>query len=143
VLLIVGLALLLVAAELTVVYATRFADLVGLSNLSVSAIIIGLGSSLPELSVSLVALAKNRGGLSVGNLMGSNVLDTSLVPGLGAIISPLAVPVTVLWLDLPVLALLTALVLGFLYLSPRGVKSAEAYLLLAIYAGYVFMRMGS
>jgi Ca2+/Na+ antiporter len=65
------------------------------------------------------------------------------VPGIGAIISPLFVPVAVLWLDLPVQALLTVLVLGFLYLSPRGVKPAEACLLLAIYAGYVVARMGS
>jgi cation:H+ antiporter len=142
-LLVFGLALLLLAAELTVVYAHRFAHLVGLSNLSVSAVIIGLGSSLPELSVSLVAIMKNRVGLSVGNLMGSNVLDTLLVPGVGAIISPLVVPVAVLWLDLPVQALVTVLVLGFLYVSPRGVKTAEACLLLVIYAGYAFARIGS
>jgi cation:H+ antiporter len=72
-LLLVGLLVLVVAAELTVVNAAKFATLVGLSSLSVSAIIIGMGSSLPELSVSLVALMKKRGGLSVGNLMGSNV----------------------------------------------------------------------
>ena len=43
-----------------------------------------MGSSLPEMSVSFVALLKQRGGLSVGNLVGSNVLDTLLVPGIGA-----------------------------------------------------------
>ena len=143
VLLVCGLALLLLAAELTVVYATRFAHLVGLSNLSVSAVIIGMGSSLPELSVSFIALLKNRGGLSVGNLMGSNVLDSLLVPGVGAIISPLVVPAAVLWLDLPVQALVTVLVLGFLYLSPRGVKTPEACLLLTIYLAYAFTRIGS
>jgi cation:H+ antiporter len=139
--LVAGFALLPFAAGLTVVSATEFAALVGLSNLSVSAIIIGMGSSLPELSVSMIALLKNRGGLSVGNLMGSNVLDTLLVPGVGAAISPLVIPATVLWLDLPVLALVTVLVLGFLYVSPRGVKKTEASILLAIYAGYAYMRL--
>ena len=140
-LLVAGLAVLPFAANLTVVSATDFAVLVGLSNLSVAAIIIGLGSSLPELSVSIIALLKDRGGLSVGNLMGSNVLDTLLVPGLGAAISPLVIPATVLWFDLPVLALVTVLVLGFLYVSPRGVKKTEASILLAIYAGYAYVRM--
>ena len=139
--LVAGFALLPFAAELTVVSATEFATLVGLSNLSVSAIIIGIGSSLPELSVSMIALLKHRGGLSVGNLMGSNVLDTLLVPGVGAAISPLVIPMTVLWLDLPVLALVTALVLVFLYVSPRGVKKTEASILLAIYVGYASMRL--
>lgn len=139
--LVTGLTLLLFAAELTVVSAIDFAAIVGLSNLSVSAIIIGLGSSLPELSISIIALLKNRGGLSVGNLLGSNVLDTLLVPGVGAIISPLVIPATIFWVDLPVLALLTVLTLGFLYVSPRGVKKTEAGILLAIYIGYVFVRM--
>ena len=138
---IAGLVLLLLAAELTVVSARDFAGLVGLSNLSVSAIIIGMGSSLPELSVCMVALMKDRSGLSVGNLMGSNVLDTFLVPGVGAAISPLVIPATALWLDLPVLALLTVLVLGFLYVSPRGVQKTEAGLLVAIYSGYAVVRI--
>ena len=139
--LVFGLAVLLFSAELTVVSATNFAAVVGLSNLGVSAIIIGMGSSLPELSVSIVALMKNRGGLSVGNLLGSNVLDSLLVPGLGAAISPLLVPATVLWLDLPVLALVTFLVLIFLYLSPRGVQKIEAALLLVIYIAYALTRI--
>ena len=139
--LVFGLAVLLFSAELTVVSATNFAAVVGLSNLGVSAIIIGMGSSLPELSVSIVALMKNRGGLSVGNLLGSNVLDSLLVPGLGAALSPLVVPATVLWLDLPVLALVTFLVLSFLYLSPRGVQKIEAALLLVIYITYALTRI--
>jgi len=136
-----GLILLLLAAELTVVSAADVAEVLGLSNLAVSAVIIGMGSSLPELSVSIIALLKKRGGLSVGNLMGSNVLDTLLVPGIGAALSPLVVPVTVLWLDLPVLALVTTLALGFLYVSPRGVKKIEAGILLAIYLAYAFFRI--
>ena len=136
-----GLVVLLLAAELTVVSATDFAASVGLSNLGVSAVIIGLGSSLPELSVSIIALMKNRGGLSVGNLLGSNVLDSLLVPGLGATISPLVIPVSVLWLDLTVLALVTLLVIGFLYFSPRGLQKIEASLLLVIYTSYALVRV--
>ena len=63
-LLLAGFVLLLGAAELTVTHAVGFAAYIGLSQFSVSAVIIGMGSSLPELSVSLVALWRGRGGLS-------------------------------------------------------------------------------
>ncbi len=141
VLLLAGFVLLIGAAELTVTHAVGFAGYIGLSQLSVSAVIIGLGSSLPELSVSLVALWRGRGGLSVGNLMGSNVLDTLLVPGVGAAIYPLAVPPEVISVDIAVLALVTVLVLSFLYVSPRGIKMPEALLLLAIYLAYIALRL--
>jgi len=137
-----GLVLLLFAAELTVVYAASFAERVGLSNIAVSAIVIGMGSSLPELSVSFVALLKKRGGLSVGNLVGSNVLDTLLVPGVAAVISPLVVPAAILYVDLPVLLLATILVLIFLYVTGRGVRAPEASVLLILYIGYVLVRLG-
>jgi len=136
-----GLLILMVAAEVTVVNAAKFADILGITSLAVSAIIIGMGSSLPELSVSLVALMKKRGSLSVGNLMGSNVLDGMLVPGVGAAISPLIVPNSVLFVDLPVLTAVTLLVLLFLYISPRGIKAPEAALLLGIYVSYIIFRL--
>lgn len=137
----IGFVLLLFAAELTVESAASFATEMGMSNMAVSAIIIGMGSSLPELSVSFVALLRKRGGLSVGNLVGSNVLDTLLVPGIAATISPIVVPVAVLWIDLPVLILVTVLVLGFLYVSRRGIRSIEAAILLTIYIAYAAVRL--
>ena len=137
----VGLGLLLIAAELTVVSASSFAAEMGMSNIAVSAIVIGMGSSLPELSVSFVALLRKRGGLSVGNLIGSNVLDTLLVPGIAAVISPLLVPAAILWIDLPVLIVVSLLVLGFLYLSKRGIRSIEAAILLTIYIAYAAVRL--
>ena len=136
-----GLVLLLISAEVTVRYAAEFAQEVGLSNMAVSAIVIGMGSSLPELSVSFVALLRKRGGLSVGNLVGSNVLDTLLVPGIAAAIFPMVVPSAVLLVDLPVLFVTSVLVLTFLYVTGRGVRAPEAALLLAIYIGYVAVRL--
>lgn len=137
-----GLGLLLFAAELTVASAASFAAAVGLSNIAVSAIVIGMGSSLPELSVSFVALLKKRGGLSVGNLVGSNVLDTLLVPGIAAVIYPLAIPAGVLLVDLPVIFIVTVLVLSFLYVSRRGIRLPEAIVLLVIYLAYAALRLG-
>ena len=70
------------------------------------------------------------------------MLDTLLVPGIAAVISPLIVPVAVLMVDLPVLLLVTILVLIFLYVTRRGIRAPEASVLLVIYIGYVFLRLG-
>ena len=112
-----------------------------MSNIAISAIVIGMGSSLPELSVSFVALIRKRGGLSVGNLVGSNVLDTLLVPGIAAVISPLIVPAAILYVDLPVLFVVTVLVLYFLYVTRRGIRHFEAAILMAIYLSYATVRL--
>ena len=136
-----GLVVLWASARLTVASAVDFAALVGLSNIAVSAVIIGMGSSLPEVSVSFMALVKGRGALSVGNLVGSNVLDTLLVPGLAATIAPLAVPGSVLVIDLPILALITLVVLWSLYISRRGIHKIEAVLLLGLYVVYAWLRL--
>jgi cation:H+ antiporter len=142
-LLAIGLVMLWGSAKLTVDSAVAFAALVGLSNITVSALIIGMGSSLPEVSVSFMALLKKRGALSVGNLVGSNVLDTLLVPGLAAVISPLLVPASVLTTDLPMLLVITVVVLFSLYVSRRGIQKPEAALLLALYGVYAVLRLGS
>jgi len=140
-LLALGLVVLWASARLTVASAVDFAALVGLSNVAVSAVIIGMGSSLPEVSVSFMALLKRRGGLSVGNLVGSNVLDTLLVPGLAAVISPLVVPATVLLIDLPALMVITVIVLYSLYFSRRGIHAPQATLLLGLYLVYAVVRL--
>lgn len=137
----VGLTLLLFSAELTVRSAVNFAEEAGLSNVAVSAIVIGMGSSLPELSVSFVALLRKRGGLSVGNLVGSNVLDMLLVPGIAAVIYPMVIPAGVMLVDLPVILIVTILVLIFLYVTRRGIRTPEAVVLLVIYIGYVALRL--
>jgi cation:H+ antiporter len=75
--------------------------------------------------------------------LGSNVLDTLLVPGIGAAISPLPVPPEVITIDITVQAVVTILVLAFLYASPRGIRVPEALLLLAIYLAYIGIRLAN
>ena len=138
-----GLAILLVSAKLTVVYAAEFATDVGLSNIAVSAIVIGIMIRWKSgaKTAAIVALIRKRGGLSVGNLVGSNVLDTLLVPGIAAVISPLVVSSSILLIDLPVLLVSTLLVLLFLYVTRRGVRGPEAAILLLIYFSYAAVRL--
>lgn len=138
--LICGFVVLLVATELTVISVLSLAKTYQISEATISVIILGVGSSLPELSLSTWALLRKRTGLSLGNLMGSNILDTLLAPGLAALISPIVVEQATLWTDLPMLLLVTLLALGFLWWCPKGLKRWHGLIILAVYATYGFTR---
>jgi len=140
--LVFGFVLLLGNAELTVSTSLALAHQFQISEAVVSVVILGIGSSLPELSLSSWALLRKKAGLSLGNLMGSNILDTLLVPGLAALIGPLAVHSTTLWVDLPVLLGITLLALFYLWSSPKGLQKWHAGTLLATYGLYVLLRFG-
>lgn len=87
-LLIAGLALLTVGADRLVLSAARVSTRLGLSPILIGALVIGVGTSAPELLVSVVAALRGTLDLAVGNIVGSNVANLSLVVGSAAIISP-------------------------------------------------------
>ena len=111
--LIVGLAIVTGSAELTVSSATKMAARFGWEQSLIAILLIGLGSSLPELSISVVAAIKRRAHLSIGNLIGSNIFDTLVPIGVAATISELAFDQGMLLFEVPALFALSALVLVF------------------------------
>ena len=137
-----GFILLLGNAELTVYAALSLAREFGLSSSSLAVVIIGLGSSLPELSLSAMAIARKKTGLSIGNIIGSNILDTLLVPGLGAVITPLVVEGDSIWYDLPVLLFVTVIALHGLAGSRRGLRRHHAVILILTYGVFIAFRLG-
>jgi len=77
-----GLAILALASNYLVTALIKFAKVVGLPTVIIGALILGFGTSLPELSNSLMSVAKNLVNLGVGNLIGAAVTDLTLVMGL-------------------------------------------------------------
>jgi cation:H+ antiporter len=138
-LLALGLAVVLVSSELTVDNALRVSRDWGLQQSFVGAVLVGLGTSTPELAVSLRAIAQGRAGLSVGNVVGSNIFDLLVPTGVAAIIAPLKVDATVLWFDLPALLVMTLAVLFFLGRT-RGLQRGEGATLVVMYLAYVLGR---
>jgi len=98
--------------------------------------IVGVGTSLPEVVISVAAALKNRAGLSIGNLLGSNILDTLLPIGLAAMIVPLDFQRQLLAYDMPMLLGLTVLVLVFLF-RRDGVRWPQAVVVLGAYGSYL------
>ncbi len=107
-----GLILLTIAADRLVVAAARLGKALGLSAILIGAVVVGLGTSLPEMLVSGLAAARPGGlDLALGNIVGSNVANLSLVLGVSVLLSPIHKPRLILRRE-GVLVLLGSLVLA-------------------------------
>ncbi|MCK2183298.1 calcium/sodium antiporter [Halomonas getboli] len=129
-----GLILLVWSAERFVDGAAATSARLGLSPLLIGMLVIGFGTSAPEMVVSAIAAGQGNPGLALGNAYGSNIANIGLILGLVALISPLGVHSGVIRRELPVLGgatLLSAvLLLG-------GVVRLEGVLLLLVLAGFM------
>ncbi|MGB5911739.1 MAG: sodium:calcium antiporter [Promethearchaeia archaeon] len=84
---IISLTLLALISERTIRYASMLAELFGMSQMAVGFIILSISTSLPELTVSVIASIGGEGGLSFGNVMGSNIANLTIILGLAIIFS--------------------------------------------------------
>lgn len=141
-LLIIGLAIVVGSAELTVSSASSLAVALDIEQSFIAIMIIGVGSSLPELSISLGAALKRRSHLSVGNLVGSNIFDTLVPIGTAAIITDLSFNADLLRFETPFLLVLSAIVLVF-FRWTRGIRKRQAATILALFLGYATIKVAS
>lgn len=85
-----GLAGLIIGGRFFVDAATKIASMAGVSEKFIAITILAGGTSLPELVTSIVAAAKHKGQLALGNILGSNVFNILLILGLSAVVTPLS-----------------------------------------------------
>jgi len=104
---IAGLVLLVWSADKFVEGAAAVAKHLGMPALLIGMVIIGFGTSAPELAVSAMAAADGNPGLALGNGYGSNITNIALIVGLTAVIAPIAVHSQVIRKELPLLVVLT------------------------------------
>ncbi len=98
-----GIILLTVGARLMVLSAMEIADWWGVSSVVVGLTVVAIGTSLPELAASLVSVFKEDPDMSMGNVLGSNLLNVLFVIGLVALIRPLSVETESLRVHFPVM----------------------------------------
>lgn len=137
VLLVAGLAILLLGGRLVIDNALTIAQWRGWSERIVGLTVVAIGTSLPELAVSLAAALRGRTDLAVGNLVGSNLLNLFAVLGVAGLVAPLTAAPQSLHIDLPMMVVVSALLWRFAATSLR-VTRIEGGLLLAGYAVYLF-----
>jgi cation:H+ antiporter len=87
---VVGLGLLMLASDRLVVAAVRVTQALGVSAILIGALVVGLGTSVPELLVSALAAVDDRLDVAMANVVGSNVANVTLVLGTAAVVAPVA-----------------------------------------------------
>ncbi len=131
--LIAGLVLLVWSADRFVEGSASTARHFGMPPLLIGMVIVGFGTSAPEMVVSALASIDGNTGIALGNAYGSNICNIALIMGLTALISPIMVHSTVLRKELPILTLLT--VLSVVLIVDLDLSRLDAAILLLVFVG--------
>ncbi|XOV88169.1 MAG: calcium/sodium antiporter [Pseudomonadota bacterium] len=135
-----GLVLLVLSSRIMVWGGVEIAHTLGISDLLIGLTVVAVGTSLPELASSIAAVRKNEHELALGNIIGSNMFNTSIVIGITGLIAPTVLEPGVVVRDFPVMIVLTLLlfVMGFWFRGPNTgrINRFEGALLLIGYVGY-------
>lgn len=132
-----GLLMLVLGADSFVRGASGLALHFGISAFVVGLVLVGFGTSAPELAVNLTAAWHGRYAMAVGNVIGSNVANVGLILGISALIAPLAVRARLLRIEVP---LVIAVSIALWLLALDGVLGrVDAAMLLAGFAGLMWL----
>lgn len=127
-----GIVLLVFSADKFVDGAAATAKRAGLPPLLIGMMVIGFGSSMPEMVISALSALDGNPGLALGNAFGSNIANIALILGVTALISPIAVKSTVLWRELPLLTAITVVTAAILYID-RELDRLDGWLLIGLF----------
>ncbi len=112
-LVLLALVVLAFGGELLVRGAVGIARVAGLTPAVIGLTVVALGTSLPELVVSVIASLKGQPDLSIGNVIGSNIINLSFIVGLAALVRPLAITGTVVRVEWPIMFVASAAFVGW------------------------------
>ncbi|HPA57612.1 MAG TPA: calcium/sodium antiporter [bacterium] len=128
-----GLALLVWSADKFVDGSAAVARHFGVSPLIIGMVIVGFGTSVPEMLVSAISSFQGNPGIALGNAYGSNIANIALILGMTALISPIAVHSSILKKELPILVGVTFL--AVFHIWDNTVTRFEAVIMLVVFAG--------
>ena len=131
-----GLFLLFLGADWLVKGSITLALHFGLSPLVVGLTVVALGTSFPEALVSIQAAIENRGGIALGNVVGSNILNIALILGISALFNPLKVDSHLVKADVPLMAAASFMLI--VLLEDFHISRLEGSFLLLCIFGYIF-----
>ena len=134
-----GVGVLYFGAEWLVRASARLAVSLGMSPIVLGLTVVSMGTSAPELVVSLVSAMGGNSDLAMGNVMGSNLANIGLVLGVSAIVRPLKVSGRVVTREVPVMLVITALLLPLIWdLKITRLEGVAMLLVLVAYLWFVF-----
>ena len=135
--LLIGLFLLFYGADLVVIYAVDIAQFLKISETIIGITIIAIGTSLPELSVSITSALKGQHGLAVGNIIGSNIFNLLAVIGLATALSPAHLQEDVFDIHLMLMLFLTLVIFFITFRKNDVISRPEGFLLLLTFLAYM------
>ena len=127
-----------IGAHVTIGKAALFAELLQINNAIVGIILIAVGTSLPELSVSITAARLGRGQIAIGNIVGSNIANILLILGTTALIRPVTFGLEVLYFVIPVLIFIS-LALFWLMRRYKQITRTHGLILVVSYALFLLV----
>ncbi len=135
--LIFGLFILFYGADVVVKYAIEFAQELQIPETVIGITVVAIGTSLPELSVSITSAIKGEHGLAIGNIIGSNIFNLLAVVGLAAAISPTSLPENMFSIHFFLMLTLTALLFFLTFRKENIIRKSEGIILLLIFLTYI------
>ncbi len=135
---IIGLVGILIGSRLLIENGVLISRAIGVSEAIISLSLIAFGTSLPELVTVITSLKKGNTDIGIGNIIGANIFNVSLVLGASSIIGDLEIIPNNLELDFPVVVVLTTILLVPLVLRGKSTK-LQGVALLSTYALYMFL----
>ena len=136
-----GLSFLVWSADKFVDGAVGVAKFMGMSTLLIGMVVVGFGTSAPEMVVSALSAAQHNPELALGNAYGSNIANIALILGFTAVIRPVAVKKIALKRDLPILLVVTAF--SMFLVSNLSVSRMDGVILLAVFAMAMVINIAS
>lgn len=134
-LLALGFAMLIKGADWFVEGASRIAGKLGIPQIVIGLTIVAMGTSAPEAAVSIAAALKNNADITVGNIVGSNILNVLIILGLTSVIAPIAVSKSTLFIEIPFMILITVLML--ITGLDGSISLIDGCILIAFFAAYL------
>lgn len=137
-----GVGFTIWGANLLVVNGEIIARNLGVPDMVIGLTMTAFGTSLPELMTSITAIIKKAHNISIGNILGANILNIILVTGLSSTIMP--IPINLAWMQfhLPFVLFLVGATVAFSFINKHSFKRRNGFLLLGSYIVYIMITIG-
>lgn len=139
VLLFIGLALLVWSADKLVYGSAAIAKNMGISPLVIGMTILAMGSSAPEMMVSITAALEGKTDTAIGNVLGSNIANIALILGITAMVKPLSISSSILRRELPLMVIVTVIAGALLW--NNYLSFSEGLLLIALFVAFILVML--
>lgn len=138
--LLIGGFSLWLGSDLLVKGSVNLAERIGISDRVIAITIVSIGTSIPELSASLVAIYKNEKAISLGNLIGSNIFNIMAVMGITSIIKPIEViENSIITNDLIWMLIISFIILPLVFIKPKmKLGKLSGVILISIYLAFIY-----